>query len=106
MIYMIRFADNPEKLSVRVTHQKEHSAWMDRQRERIIVAGVLRDDAQAAPVGALWFVDAPSHAAVEALYKSDPFYMAGLRRSVEVAIWTKCWTTDHLTWANLLQRVG
>lgn len=105
-MYMIRFTDNHEKLSVRVTQQKEHSAWMERQRERIIVAGVLRHDAQGAPVGAVWIVEAPSHAAVEALYKSDPFYLAGLRRSVDVAIWTRCWTTDHVTWADLLERAG
>jgi uncharacterized protein YciI len=106
MLYMIRFMDHPEKLSLRMVHQKEHSAWMEEHRDKIVVAGGLRIEPDGAPIGALWIVDVPSRAAAEALYKSDPFFAAGLRRSVEVLVWTRCWTTEKVGWADLLAKTA
>jgi uncharacterized protein YciI len=102
MLYMIRFTDHLEKLSLRLLHQREHTAWLNGHKDRILVVGGLREEPDGAPVGALWIVEAPTRLSVETLYKSDPYFLAGLRRSVDVLIWTRCWTTERVAWADLL----
>jgi uncharacterized protein YciI len=53
------------------------------------VAGSLRPGADAAAVGAIWIVEAKDKKEIEALLQSDPFWVQGLRQSVEILYWSK-----------------
>ena len=55
----------------------------------MVAAGALRPSVDGVPSGGIWVIDAEDKAAVEALYKDDPFWRAGLRKSVRVSHWAK-----------------
>ena len=50
-----------------------------------------RPSADGTPTGGIWIIDAESHAAAETFYKDDPFWKAGLRKSVRVSHWAKAY---------------
>src|SRR5258708_13965597 len=106
MLYMIRFADDASKLGLRHLHHRAHQEFVERHKDQILSAGSLHSDADSSPTGALWIVDVPNRAAAEALYESDPYWVVGLRRSADVMLWRRCWTTGRLGWANLAAQTG
>jgi uncharacterized protein YciI len=53
------------------------------------VAGSLRPDADGAPVGAMWIVEAERAEEVERLFATDPFWVQGLRQSYEILHWSR-----------------
>src|SRR5262245_51738171 len=89
MLFILLFEDDPTKLAVRQAEMTAHRAFLDRNRERILVAGSLRDQPDANPSGGLWIVDAADRAACDAIYKEDPFWTKGLRHSVTIKLWSK-----------------
>lgn len=66
-----------------------HLEWLDANAASVRVAGALRTDPDAAPVGACWVVEGDSRAAVEALIESDPFWVNGVRAEREILYWSK-----------------
>jgi hypothetical protein len=89
MLYAILLTDNLEHAAVRTQRMPDHLAFLERNRDRILAAGPLRDAASGAPAGGLWLVEADSAEAVTALYQADPFWPTGLRRSVQVCEWAR-----------------
>lgn len=89
MLFAIRFTDKPDSFSQRQALMAAHIAWLDQERERVLVGGSLRHSPEQAPVGGLWVVEIESKAAAEALLKQDPFYTGGLRESWEILHWSK-----------------
>ena len=89
MLYLVIFEDDPARLSVREQHMQAHIDFLDRNRERILVAGSLREAAGQPPQGGLWIVDVADRAAAETIYRDDPFWVNGLRKSVTVKYWSK-----------------
>ncbi len=87
MLFAVRFHDFPGQTHLRTSHFKAHIDWLDRNRDRILIAGSLREADSEAPVGGLWIVSAESRLQVEALLQSDPFWVHGLRESVEIHSW-------------------
>jgi uncharacterized protein YciI len=106
MLFMIRFTDDPARLGLRHLHHRAHQEFVERHKDRILCAGSLHSDTETSAGGALWIVDVPSRAAAERLYEDDPYWIAGLRRSVDVMLWRRCWTTGRLGWANLVAQTG
>lgn len=86
MLYMVLFEDNPARAAMRAKHADEHFAFLERNAVAIKAAGPFKEN--GSPAGALWRVDAADEAAVKALYEADPFWTAGLRKSVRVLEWT------------------
>ena len=84
MLYVIRFTDNPECLPIRKQFLPAHLQWLEQHQQSILVAGSLRPEPEAIPVGAFWVVEAASKSAVESLLLTDPFWLHGLRQSVEI----------------------
>ena len=83
MLYVVLFEDNANLGSdVRRQHMPAHLAFLEANAGRVQSAGPLGDAADPAFSGGLWLVEADSRDAVEALYRSDPFWPTGLRRSV------------------------
>jgi uncharacterized protein YciI len=61
-----------------------HLQWLEQHRATVLVAGSLRPEPEAAPVGACWVVESDSKADVEALLRTTPFWIGGLRASLLV----------------------
>jgi uncharacterized protein YciI len=106
MLFMIRFTDDREKLSLRYQHHRAHQDFVEQHKDQILSAGSLHSDADSSPSGALWIVDVPTRAAAEELYTRDPYWVSGLRVSADVMVWRRCWTTGRLGWANVSARTG
>jgi hypothetical protein len=89
MLFLIRFTDKPDMFALRQRLLPAHNAWLAERRETVLVAGSLRVDASAAPIGGAWAVEAESRAMADAVYLTDPFWVHGLRESVEILLWSK-----------------
>lgn len=89
MLFMVRFVDNPDALAIRQQYLPAHLAWLDQHQKTVLVGGSLRVEPNGPGVGGLWIVEAESRAAIEALLDTDPFWVHGLRQSVEILHWSK-----------------
>ena len=89
MLFIVRFTDRPERLALRKELLPAHLQWLEEHQSVVLVAGSLRPEPEAAPVGAVWIVEAASRAAVEALLQTDPFWAQGLRQGFEIFHWFK-----------------
>ena len=89
MLFTIRFTDNPERLSLRQQFVSAHRAWLEANRDTMLVGGSLKETEDGASVGAMWIVEAPNKAAVEHWVTMDPFWIHGLRQTCEILHWTK-----------------
>ena len=89
MLFVVRFTDRPDGLAVRQEFLPAHLQWLDEHRSIVLVAGALRPEPDAAPIGALWIVEAADKAHIQALMQSDPFWIHGLRQSHEILHWSK-----------------
>ena len=89
MLYVVLFEDNPSLgTDVRRLHMPAHLSFLEKNAACIKAAGPLRAPSGDA-AGGLWFVDADSAEAVDALVKEDPFWPTGLRRSVRILNWAQ-----------------
>jgi uncharacterized protein len=88
MIYVVLFTDNPEHAGARERLMPDHLAFLEKEKQHIRAAGPLRE-ADGSGAGGLWLVEAQNREAVEALYRRDPFWPTGLRRSVRVLEWSQ-----------------
>ncbi len=89
MLFIVRFADRPGQLAIREQFLPAHLEWLDKHQAAVRVAGSLRSDADGAPVGAMWIVEAERASEVERLFETDPFWVQGLRQSYEILHWSK-----------------
>jgi len=89
MLYVVRFFDRVDRLGTRNDFLRAHIAWLDQHRDVVLVAGSLRTEAGANPVGGLWIVEAPTKDAIESLLATDPFWVHGLRERYEILLWSK-----------------
>jgi uncharacterized protein YciI len=96
MLFIVQFTDKPEGLPLRSQLLPAHLEWLETNRDSVLVAGSLRHQPEAAPVGGCWVVEAGAKADVEALVRTDPFWIGGLRDSCQVFHWSKAFP-DQLT---------
>src|SRR5262245_35490564 len=89
MLFIARFTNNPERLGLLSQHYPAHVQWLKEHESVILVPGAIRTEPDAQPIGGLWIVRAESKAEVEALFKSDPFWVNGLRAGYEILYWSK-----------------
>jgi hypothetical protein len=89
MLFIVQFTERPGSLPLRQELLPAHLRWLEEHRDAVLVAGSLRPEPDAVPVGACWIVDADSKLAVEALLRTDPFWIEGLRAGHEVYHWSK-----------------
>ena len=95
MLFVVRFTDKPDSEIIREQQLAAHVSWLDERRQTILVAGSLREDPEASPIGAFWVVEAKRKSDVEELYKSDPFWTSGLREGVEILHWSKAFPDEQ-----------
>lgn len=82
MLFIARFDDQPGRQYLRRAHQHSHDDYISKNQDRILVSGSLSRDDLGNPVGGLWYVDAKSRRDAEALCHGDPFWAAGLWKTV------------------------
>ncbi len=95
MLFVVQFedvyADQLHRLPERAQHMAAHLAYLAEHGDQVVAAGALRPSAGGVPAGGIWIINAENEAAVEALYKDDPFWKAGLRKLVRVSHWAKAY---------------
>jgi uncharacterized protein YciI len=89
MLFIARFYDNPGIAERRTELLDQHFAWLDANKDRVLLAGSVRTDVGGDSLGGLWIIEAESKADVENVYKNDPFFANGLRSKVEVFHYVK-----------------
>ncbi|HEY8906555.1 MAG TPA: YciI family protein [Rhodoferax sp.] len=101
MLFIVQFediyADHPERLPERAQHMPAHLAFLAAHPSRIIASGALRDEADGIPHGGIWILKAQSKAEAVSFYQADPFWQAGLRKSVRVSHWAKAFWSPAFT---------
>ena len=89
MLFAVIFKDKHNSGELRKSHLAAHMAWLDLHQSMVRVGGSLRSELDQTPVGGLWIVETESKKAIYDLLETDPFWMVGLRQSVEVFHWSK-----------------
>lgn len=89
MLFAVRFTDKPDTQAIRQQFMQAHLDWLDQNQSAVLVGGPLRADMDGAAVGSMWVVEAENRDAVVALIDTDPFWIEGLRASVEILHWIK-----------------
>ena len=84
MLFIARFTNKPERQGLIGQYYPSHVQWLKEHESVILVPGALRAEPDAAPVGGLWIVQAENKSDVEALFRTDPFWVNGLRQSYEI----------------------
>lgn len=101
MLFIVQFedvyADQPERLPERAEHMAAHLAFLAEHADRVIASGALRPTNDGMPIGGVWIISAETKTTVEAIYKDDPFWKAGLRKSVQVNHWAKAYWSPAFT---------
>ena len=87
--WAVIFKDEPGMMDIRADRARRdtHVAYAVAHPE-LLIGGGLKPEPQGDFCGALWVVEAPDRAAVEALVRADPFYEPDLR-SFEIFTWGK-----------------
>ncbi len=89
MLFAVLFTDKPGHGLLRAEHLEAHIRWVDQNKNVVLVAGSLRSEPQDTPKGGLWIAEAESKAQVMQIMATDPFFICGLRLSVDVLHWSK-----------------
>lgn len=88
-LFVALFTDKKDHGHVRAATLQAHIDWLEANRAVIPVGGSLREEPDQVPRGGMWIARAESKEALEALIRTDPFFLAGLRESHEVLYWSK-----------------
>jgi len=108
MLFVVQFVDvyanHPERLPERDRHMAAHLAFLAEHSDRVVAAGALRSSPDGTPSGGIWILNVESKVAAETLYKNDPFWQAGLRKSVVVSHWAKAFWSP--SFANCMTETG
>jgi len=87
VLYVVLLEDEPSKADMRPKHQAEHVAYVEKLLGKLRSAGPLTDPKTNGPAGGIWIVEAGSPGEVQAMLEADPFYKAGLRKSIRILAW-------------------
>jgi hypothetical protein len=84
--FAIHCIDKPMQQALRQATRPDHLAYLERARDRVVVAGPLLDDA-GQPIGSMLLMRFPDYNAAVAFAADDPYARAGLFQSVAVTAW-------------------
>lgn len=89
MLFIVQFEDKPNQGELRQKLFADHIAFLDRNKEQVLVPGSMREVPTDKPLGGLWIVEAPDAEAVKEIFKDDPFWVNGLRAGYRINRWHK-----------------
>lgn len=85
----MQFEDKPGVADLRQKLLDSHFAFLDSQKDKVLVAGSVREIPSDRPLGGLWIIEAKDEAEVRDIFKDDPFWVNDLRASVRINRWVK-----------------
>ncbi len=89
MLFIVQFEDKAGVGELRKKLLTEHFAFLDSRKDKVLVAGSVREIPSDLPLGGLWIVEAENEAEVRDIFKDDPFWVNDLRASVRINRWVK-----------------
>ena len=89
MLFIVQFEDKEGVAELRQKLLQEHFAFLDSRKDKVLVAGSVREIPSDRPLGGLWIVEAEDEAGVRDIFKDDPFWVNDLRASVRINRWAK-----------------
>ena len=89
MLFIVQFEDKPGTGELRQTLLEKHFAFLDSRKDKVLVAGSMREIPSDRPIGGLWIVEAESESDVRDIFKDDPFWVNDLRATVKINRWVK-----------------
>jgi uncharacterized protein YciI len=87
MLFIIHAVDRTDALPTRQENYDAHKAFLSDTSSfgvKIVMSGPLVGDDNKTMIGSVFLVEAPSRTEVEAFHKSDPFYAAGIWKTVTI----------------------
>lgn len=88
-IYAVLFEDDRQNAAaIRKEYLQRHFTFLEANAAAIRTAGPLSREGDAF-AGGLWLVEAESSEDVDRLVKEDPFWSAGLRKTVQILTWNQ-----------------
>jgi uncharacterized protein len=87
MLFAVMLEDEPKNADARPKHRGAHQAYLEKNLDKVRDAGPLLDPTSGASLGGMWLVEAENEGDVRKIVENDPFYHAGLRKSVRIAWW-------------------
>ena len=88
-LYIVQFEDHPDVAELRERLFASHIEFLDRNKDRVLIPGSMREVPSDQPLGGLWIVEAADEAEVREIFKDDPFWVNGMRASVRINRWQK-----------------
>lgn len=85
-LWLVVFKDDPAMLEVRAEFGQEHLSYVDRNSDKILLAGGLRYGPETPFVGGSWLVTAQNITEVEKLIHDDPYFDA-IHRKYDISFW-------------------
>lgn len=89
MLFAVNFADKRDQFDTRKKQLQSQIQWLDDHKKVVLIRGSLREESDANPIGGLWIVEAESKLAIEALTRTDRFWIHGLRDTYRILHWSK-----------------
>src|SRR5690606_16262451 len=89
MLYIVQFEDHPDVAELREKLFASHIEFLDRNKDRVLVPGSLREVPSDKPIGGLWIVEAANEEAGGEILAGDPFWVNGVRARVRINRWHK-----------------
>jgi len=89
MLFIVQFEDKQGVSELRQKLMADHFAFLDSRKDKVLVAGSVREIPSDKPLGGLWIVEAESEAEVREVFKDDPFWVNDMRASVRINRWVK-----------------
>ena len=83
------FEDDADAAWVRRQHQDDHFAYLEKNREKIVIAGGLRPNPGEWYCGGLWVMEVASRDEAARLCEDDPYHRLGLRKGYRLYAWGK-----------------
>jgi hypothetical protein len=86
VLYIIYQEDREEgAAAIRAAHREEHLAYLDQNKDILVLGGALLADDGVARTGSCLIINVPSREEAEAFSRNEPFRTAGLFKSVKIA---------------------
>lgn len=89
MLFAVRFHDKPGIAERRSELLEDHFKWLRDNRDKVLLAGAVREELDGPGLGGLWIIEADSKDACEQVFQGDPFFANGLRSKVEIFHYVK-----------------
>jgi uncharacterized protein YciI len=89
MLFLAQIENNPGMEDVRRANYDAHVDYLRNNIDVIRAAASLKPTPDGPTVGIVWIIEAASKADAEKACHGDPFYKAGLRRSISVLHFVK-----------------